>query len=173
MKNTFSYFSTEKSSLKKAAIILALIIIIVYSPMIFLNQINADSFPFPPDLLGYEGKKWTTNTIDTPGDYIAMRPVMMLATELIKEGIVPLWNPYIGAGSSLAADSINYIFSPTILLFLIPVEFWDFGLLTHLWLAGIFTFLFLRSLKLNFTSSISGSILYMLSGTFVWFLGAL
>jgi len=88
----------QTNSLTRAAIILTLIIIIVYSPLIFLNQIYADSFPFPPDFLGYEGKKWITNTIDTPADYIGIRPVMKLATELIKDGTVPLWNPYMGAG---------------------------------------------------------------------------
>jgi len=171
MKNiSIQSFSKKPNSLTKAAIILALIIIVVFSPAIFLNQTYAGEFPFPLRQIGYEGKAWKYNTIDPAADYLAIRPGMMLATELIKEGTIPLWNPHQGGGTPLAADTINYIFSPTIFLFLLPVDFWDFGLLTHLWLAGLFMFLFLRSLKLNFTSSISGSTLYMLSGAFVWFL---
>jgi len=158
------------NSITKAGIILALIIIIAFSPIIFLNQTYSSQFPFGSNFQGYEGKMNRINTLDGSADYRTIRPVMMLGTDLIKNGTIPLWNPYMGGGAPLAADSINYIFSPTIFLFLIPVEFWDFGLLTHLWLAGLFMFLFLRSLGLNFTSSISGATLYMLSGIFVWFL---
>jgi len=166
-----SLFSVETNSTKKAALILALIIITAFSPIIFLNQSYNGGFPVPIEQLGYDGKYINRNTtLDTAAGYAAIRPMMKFATELMKEGIIPLWNPHMGTGNPLAADTINYIFSPTIPLFLTPFEFWDFGLLTQLWLAGFFMFLFLRTLKLNFASSIAGSTFYMLSGAFVWFL---
>jgi hypothetical protein len=165
-----SSFLKKSNSLPKACIVLALIVIVSYSPVIFLNQTYDSYFPIPPKLLGFEGKKNVINVIDPAADFIAVRPGIILATEMMKEGTIPLWNPYMGGGNPLATDTINYVFSPTILLFMIPVDYWDFGLLTLLWLAGFFTFLFLRSMKLNFTSSIAGATFYMLSGVFTWHL---
>jgi len=165
-----SLLSVKTNSTKKAALILALIIITAFSPIIFLDQSYNASYPIFPELIGYDGKPTAFNTVDPGAGYTAIRPMMILATELMKEGTIPLWNPHMGTGNPLAADTINYIFSPTILLFLIPSEFWTVGLLTQLWLAGFFMFLFLRTLKLNFASSIAGATFYMLSGAFVWFL---
>lgn len=109
----------QKSSLSKAAIVLGLVIIAAYSPVIFLGQSYDQSWPMSPPFLGYTVGKpiQFAPTIDPAADYEQNWPILKLATKLFSEGILPLWDPYIGAGQPLAADTINYIYSPLILGF--------------------------------------------------------
>lgn len=161
----------DKNSIIKASVILALIVIAAYSAVIFLNQSYNQSTPIPPEFLNYDGKSTLFGiTIDKWANSHAVPPNVKLAIELFSEGKIPLWNPYIGVGQPLAADSTHHVFSPLVLGFFLPIQFWDFSLLVALWIAGIFTFLFLRTVGLNFTSAITGGIFYMLSGGFSWYL---
>lgn len=154
-----------------AAIILILVILAAFSPVIFLGQSYNLSYPISPSYVGYEGKKVTyLTTIDPGADYQQNWPVLKLESKLILDGKLPLWNPYMGGGAPLAADTDSYIFSPINLGFLLPIQFWDYVLFSALWVAGISTFLFLRNLGLNFISSLTGGIFYLLSGAFTWYL---
>lgn len=161
----------KRNSTIKAVIIFGIVIISAYSPIVFLNQSYNQTTPIPPEFLNYNGKSTLFGiTIDKWANSPGVPPLLKLATTLYSEGEIPLWNPYIGVGQPLAADSSHHVFSPFVLGFFLPVQFWDFPLLAALWVAGIFTFLFLRNLGLNFTSTISGGIFYMLSGGFAWYL---
>jgi len=161
----------KSNSTIKAAILLALVIVGSYYPIIFLNQSYNTSFPISPYYLDYEGKPWDfKSTIDHGADSIQIWPVLKLSAELYSEGKIPLWNPYLGLGHPISADNNHYVFSPLILGFLLPISLWDVPLLVALWIAGFTMFLFLRSLGLNFPSSIAGGIFYMLSGAFTWYL---
>jgi len=162
---------TKKNEIVLSSLILASVIIAAYSPIVFLNQSYNQSWNIHPTLLGDEVDTSPFNiTIDPGAAFRQNWPVTKLATDLFKEGKVPLWNPYIGGGAPLAADTINYIFTPLMIGFLLPVQLWDVPLLAALWIAGFTMFLFLRSLGLNFPSSIAGGIFYMLSGAFTWYL---
>jgi hypothetical protein len=161
--------SIRKNDVVKASIILSLVVVAAFSPVIFLEQTYYRNLPLQPELLGYEQKSTLFgNTLDYTGS--AFWPNIKLATELMWDGIIPLWNPHVGVGQPLAADSTHHIFSPFNFGFFLPVEFWDIPIFVGLWFTGIFTFLFLRCFGLNFTSCISGAIFYMLSGGFTWFL---
>ena len=156
-------------STRNAAILFALIIIGVYAPLIFLNQTYLINNPIPIENFSSESKSTIFGiTIDYSmhGNY----PDIKLASDMILDGKVPLWNPYVGIGYPLSADSTHHIFSPLNLGFLLPVVFWDLPFLVILWLAGFTTFLFLRNLGLNFIGSITGGLFYMLSGCFTWYL---
>ena len=155
----------------KAAIIFVLIISFAYAPIIFLNQTLNYEDPISINLVN-ESEKSTlfTTTADVYGDYIALRPSIKLASDLILDGIFPFWNPHIGTGQPLAADSTLPILSPIMLAYLLPIQFWDIPLLLIIWIAGFSTYLFLRQLNLGFVSSLSGGIFFMLSGAFAWFL---
>ena len=155
--------------IRNAAILFALIIIGVYAPLIFLNQTYLINNPIPIENFSSESKSTIFGiTIDYSmhGNY----PDIKLASDMILDGKVPLWNPYVGVGYPLSADSTHHIFSPLNLGFLLPVVFWDLPFLVILWLAGFTTFLFLRNLGLNFIGSITGGLFYMLSGCFTWYL---
>jgi hypothetical protein len=81
----------------------------------------------------------------------------------------PQWNPYLYGGLPYVAAMHGDIFYPTFLLRLImPTDAamtWEFPI--HVFLAGLFTYLFLRAWRLGFLSSVAGGLAYMLSGQVV------
>src|SRR5579872_3435334 len=155
----------------KIAIIFALMVIGAYAPVIFLGQSYDQSNPMIPNFYGIDDKRFLFSTaLDPAGVSQQNPPVSKLARDLILQGTPPLWNPYIATGHPLAADTVNYAFSPLMLGYLLPIPLWDIPLYISLWVAGFFTFLFLRKLELNFYSSVAGGIFYMFSGMFTWFM---
>jgi hypothetical protein len=78
-------------------------------------------------------------------------PWRQLAVEQIRAGHWPLWNPYLGAGTPLAANLQTAAFYPPNLLFLLmPVErafAWELAL--HVALAGLFAYFLSRTLGLK------------------------
>jgi hypothetical protein len=86
-------------------------------------------------------------------------PWRQLAVDQIQAGHWPLWNPYLGAGTPLAANLQTAAFyPPNILSLLMPVEqsfAWELAL--HVALAGLFTYTLGRTLGLNsFGALVSG-----------------
>ncbi len=78
-------------------------------------------------------------------------PWRQLAVEQIQAGHWPLWNPYLGAGTPLAANLQTAAFYPLNVLFLLmPVERafgWELAL--HVALAGLFAYYLGRTLGLD------------------------
>jgi hypothetical protein len=78
-------------------------------------------------------------------------PWRQLAVEQIQAGHWPLWNPYLGAGTPLAANLQTAAFYPPNVLFLLmPVERafgWELAL--HVALAGLFAYYLGRTLGLS------------------------
>ena len=156
-------FSREKT---KAAVILVIFAILAYSPIIFLDQSYHQLSVIPISEADGKNVLFPT-TSDLYGIFQATKPELKFAIDSISHGEFPFWNPYVGVGQPLAADTTQNLFSPIAPRYFLPVEFWDVVIFLTIWLAGFFTFLFLRSLRLGFASSISGGIIYMLSGAFV------
>ena len=156
-----------KNSTGKAALILLVAIFASYSPVLVLGQTYNFMAPVSEDFLPNEKSTLFGTTGNKIGIYQAIWPNIVLARDSVLNGEFPLWNPHVALGKPLAIDFELHLLSPIMLPFLLPVEFWDVALLFGVWLAGFFTFLFLRSLRLGFASSISGGIIYMLSGAFV------
>jgi membrane protein YfhO len=79
---------------------------------------------------------------------------------------IPLWNPYLFGGLPYVAAMHGDIFYPTFLLrALLPTDIamtWSF--IIHVFLAGFFTFCFLRAWGLRFITSLVGGLTYMMSG---------
>jgi len=82
------------------------------------------------------------------------------------KGTFPLWNPHQGAGYPfLATMESSLFFLPEIILYVVPEPFnWDVYLLFRLFLAGVFTYCFMRVLRFGFLPSITAGIAYMFSG---------
>ncbi len=78
----------------------------------------------------------------------------------------PQWNPYLLGGLPYVAAMHGDIFYPTFLLRMVmPTDHamtWEF--IIHLFLAGLFTYLFLRSWSVSFLGALIGGLAYMLSG---------
>lgn len=121
---------------------------------------------------GYEGRTpVNTFNIDmaTPAYY--EWPINKLTGDIYKNGELPLWNPYQAGGTPLAAQYSTRVFFPyQILEDISPVWSWDFFLLGRPLIAGFFTYLFLRRLRLKHGSSLLGGALYMFSGAFTWYI---
>jgi hypothetical protein len=94
--------------------------------------------------------------------------------ESLKEGKLPLWNPFMFCGTSFVGNGMSAIFYPLNLLFVVmPVET-AFGWVAwlHLVLAGIFMFGFLRQF-VSPLSALTGAIAFQLCGFFVAWLAYL
>ncbi len=96
-------------------------------------------------------------------------PWRQLAVEQVRAGHWPLWNPYLGGGTPLAANLQTAAFYPLNVLFLLlPVErafAWELAL--HLVLAGLFAYGLGRTLRLSrFGATVCG-LTYSLGGYLV------
>jgi hypothetical protein len=78
----------------------------------------------------------------------------------------PQWNPYLFGGLPYVAAMHGDIFYPTFLLrMILPTDAamtWEFPI--HIFLAGLFTYGFLRAWRFSFMSALIGGLAYMLSG---------
>ena len=78
----------------------------------------------------------------------------------------PLWNPYLFGGMPYIAAMHGDIFYPTFLLrMVLPTDVaMTWGFIIHLFLAGIFTFGFLRATGYSFLGALAGGLAYMMGG---------
>lgn len=92
---------------------------------------------------------WKTFTVDT-----------------FKHLQIPLWNPYSFAGTTHLANYQSAVLSPFNLLFIILpfIDAWSLLVLLQSLFAGLFMYLFLKSLKINSEGSLIGSLAFMFCG---------
>jgi hypothetical protein len=99
--------------------------------------------------------------------YIAGYAFREFAAQSLRSGQgFPQWNPYLFGGLPYIAAMHGDIFYPTFLLrMLVPTDVaMTWGFIIHLFLAGFFTFAFLRAWGVGFYGSLIGGLAYMLSG---------
>jgi hypothetical protein len=99
--------------------------------------------------------------------YIAGYPFREFARRFFADtGSIPQWNPYLFGGMPFVDAMHGDTFYPTALLRLLigtgPGMTW--GLLIHVFLAGVFSYLFLRSIGLSFLPAILGGVAYQMGG---------
>lgn len=82
---------------------------------------------------------------------------------------IPLWNPFIFSGTPFLVNPQTAVFYPTTLLFLLFPTYSLFGFLFSLdiFLAGIFTFIYCKSIRLSTFAAILSSISFMFSGALI------
>jgi len=88
------------------------------------------------------------------------------ASTLKATGGFPLWNPYLFGGMPYIAAMHGDIFYPTFLLrMVLPTDVaMTWGFIIHLFLAGIFTFGFLKAIGFGFPGALAGGLAYMMGG---------
>ncbi len=81
-------------------------------------------------------------------------------------GAFPMWNPYIFGGLPYVAAMHGDIFYPTFLLRMImPTDVaMTVGFMLHIFLAGVFTYYFLRAWGFGFYAALIGGLVYMMGG---------
>jgi hypothetical protein len=79
----------------------------------------------------------------------------------------PQWNPFLQGGVPYVAGMHGDVFYPTFLLRMMigtaEAITWEFPI--HIFLAGLFTYVFLRAWRLPFVASVIGGLAYMMSGS--------
>jgi len=92
----------------------------------------------------------------------------LLRHQYVNERVVPLWDPYAGYGSPLAADQQSQPFYPLTLALLLHVGPRTYGwfLLARLFLAGIASYFYLRFF-VSFWAAITGGVTSMLAGYYI------
>ncbi len=158
-------------------VLLAAILIVFYAPVVFGGKsLQAPLYTVSPILpdgpWNYAGRR-PGNTFDidiaTPAFY--EWPLNHYIGTVLGRGELPLWNPHQGTGIPVVGNYSTRVFFPfQLLLNLSPVGLWDFFFLLRLWMAGVFTALFLTRAGVNWTAATFGGIAYMLSGALVWFI---
>jgi hypothetical protein len=102
------------------------------------------------------------------GDFCAYQhPLFSVMAAQWRQGIVPLWNPYLNGGTPLLAAQQGAVFYPVNLPLLLFLPSWaamGFSVLIHLALTALGTYLFLRSLKLHLIAASLGAVVLAFSG---------
>ncbi len=143
---------------------------LVFSKPFFLEN----KIPYPTSYQLNALSLWNTNEgylgpIKNPAmpDVVSqIMPWRHLTIESWKNLAVPLWNPYSFSGTLHLANYQSAVFSITNLFFFV-LDFnnaWGISVLIQPLLAGIFMFIFTRSLKISATGSLVASISFMFSG---------
>jgi hypothetical protein len=93
-------------------------------------------------------------------------PPRFFWVESIKNGEFPLWNPFQFSGHPLFANPQHAVLYPLNgLFFLLPFDVsFNVIIILHFFLGGLFTYLFLRDLRVNSTGSLISGLIFMLSG---------
>jgi hypothetical protein len=99
--------------------------------------------------------------------YIAGYAYRDFAAQSLRAGAgFPEWNPYLFGGVPYVAGMAGDIFYPTFLLRMaLPTDVaMTWGFILHVFLAGLFTYAFLRAWGLGFHASLVGGLAYMMGG---------
>ncbi len=169
--------TVSQSEYLKVAFVLVSLICIAFANVIFQGKTLTSSSLCPTTMpygaYGYSGNGVTAPPFIDPGaSGWIVEPQTVLIHRLYFKAILPLWNPHNAMGCPLAANMEAKPFFPLkILLYFSPNPYtWDFYLLLRLFLAGLFSYLWMRKLGLSKMSSIGGSITWMLNGYFMLYL---
>ncbi len=118
---------------------------------------------FPPWSAAY-GMPVKNNAM--PDVITQIYPWKKLTIDTWRSGQIPIWNPFSFSGTPHAANYQSAIFSPlNLLFFILPfTDAWSIMVLLQPLLAGLFMYIFLRSLERSRHASLLGSIAFMFCG---------
>lgn len=98
-------------------------------------------------------------------------PMQITAINLFKHGILPLWNPYILAGTPYLANFQSAPFSITNIFYFVfnQIDAWSLQITFQHLLAAIFTYILLRYWKVSKFGSVLGGVVFAFSGfSIIW-----
>lgn len=160
--------------------LLPLIFFIVFPLFIFRAYILYGHVPFPSNLLvsfyqpfaSYEWEGYPFGPPSKPNGFDNLKiyyPHRSLTTDQYKNLEFPLWNPYIFSGNTLLGAYQTAVFHPMAFLFLIlpQIDAWSAVIIFQPILTGLFTFYYLKEIKLNKPASFFGAVVFAYSGIMV------
>ncbi len=86
-------------------------------------------------------------------------------TDFVREtGRFPLWDPYVLGGLPFVDGMHGDIFYPPSLAMFVfdALHMWGIKMMLHVWLAGVFAYLFLRELRLSRGAALFGGLVFMM-----------
>lgn len=92
----------------------------------------------------------------------------------LKQGRIPLWNPFSFSGNPHLANYQSAVLFPLNIIFFLPIDFvdgWSILVLLQPLFAGIFTFLLLRSFNVSRPAGLVSAISFMFCGFIITWLG--
>ena len=157
---------------------IALVLILLIVGILFHKSIIKGYVPFPGDVLLSSFKPWQVTSYD---GYVAgsipnkaqypdvirqLYPWRIEAIRQWREGAVPLWNPYNFSGQPLLANFQSAALYPLNSLFLIfsKESAWTILVALQPFLALLFTYLYLRLIRVSVLASLFGAVSYGISG---------
>lgn len=158
--------------------IIAVVLIFLFVGILFHKSILKGFVPFPGDVLLSSFKPWQVASYDgyVPGsipnkaqypDVVRqLYPWRIEAIRQWQEGKVPLWNPYNFSGQPLLANFQSAALYPlNALFFVFPKESaWTLLVALQPLLALLFTYLYLRLIRMSVLASLFGAVSYGISG---------
>lgn len=101
-------------------------------------------------------------------DAIDILSAHFFSTDCLKQHFLPHWNPYLFCGIPSLAEPQNAVFYPLNLIFLLlPLNIaFNYSVVLHLILAGIFMFYLARTLEIDGLSSFCTAIIFIFSSIF-------
>lgn len=139
------------------------------SPYFLTNKV-----PFPSTYLASNFGPWNTyvqytgpvKSGATPDVITQIYPWKKLVIESWRKGQVPLWNPYVFAGTPLLANYQSAALSPLNVMYLIMpfIDAWSIQILLQPLFAGIFMYMFIRSIKQSKVAGSLSAISFMFCG---------
>lgn len=174
-----------KAILKRFSLIklLPLIVAIVFVGLLFRKILINELYPYPGNLLvsfyfpwqngGWKGyDPFVFHKEFIASDAIRQDiPWRFLAISQLKQGQIPLWNPYSFSGTPLLANLQSAVFYPlNVIFFVMPFfEGWILYIVLAPLLGLVYTYLFLRRLKISRPASLFGGVSFVTSTFFlVW-----
>lgn len=132
--------------IKKIILFLAILILIFYSRLLF-----SDFIFYYKDFFRY------------------FYPTKFFASNCIKDGIIPLWNPYNFCGMPFLAPLQSQVLYPlSFITYFLPINLGiKLFIVIHIFLAGLFTYFLMQEWRLSRISSLISSIVYIFSGYFI------
>lgn len=162
-----------------SAILLSVLLMIFFYNVIFFgatlmtSAITPGTMPTGP--YGYPPIGIPAIVIDPGASSWQYEPSFPLASNIYKSGEIPLWDPYVALGTPFAADMQSGVFFPLnfIVYFMPKIYFWDaldLILLLRLFIAGFFTYCFMRTIEVNRYGSFASAVAFMFNGYFILFI---
>jgi hypothetical protein len=159
--------SSERTFWLMSLLAALIVSVIAYAPVFtgkipFPASLVFDFPPFAPVMPDY------ISTIQTnTGDLVtSFYPYRTLAARAVREGTLPLWNPYMLSGAPFLANSQSALFYPAnFLYYILPVPLaWSIGFFVRRMLAVLFTALFLRRAGATDAGAIAGGLIFAFCG---------
>lgn len=155
----------------------AIIIAIILTVAIFWQFFVRNLHPFPGDFMLAWYEPWKSDhtigqTITISHKPVAddtfryLYPFKVLGVEILRDGELPLWNPYNGSGMPLLATLQWGFFNPFNIFFLFLPNYlaWTFHIILQVFFLSLFTYLYCKKIHISSNGAIFSTIVFVFSG---------